>query len=148
MPTLLLIIVFGLAGGIAVGLQTPMASTITERIGVMESAFIVHLGGAVAAGLILLVVQRGGKLADWHRLPWYTLGAGVLGLVVLSSVSYTIPRVGAVPTTMLIVAGQLVIGVLIDQFGLLGVDVRPVNLTRLAGIVVLCVGTWIVVRSA
>ena len=48
MQALILIILVGLAGGVAVGLQSPLASIISQRIGVMESIFIVHAGGAVA----------------------------------------------------------------------------------------------------
>ena len=47
MESILLIILIGLAGGIAVGLQSPMASMITQRLGIFESVFIVHIGGRV-----------------------------------------------------------------------------------------------------
>jgi uncharacterized membrane protein YdcZ (DUF606 family) len=47
MESILLIILIGLAGGIAVGLQSPMASMITQRLGVFESVFIVHLVGTI-----------------------------------------------------------------------------------------------------
>ncbi|NDJ77102.1 MAG: DMT family transporter [Chloroflexi bacterium] len=145
MPVLVIVVLFGLAGGIAVGLQSPLASLISQRVGVMESAFIVHFGGAVAAALVL-VTQRGGNLAQWQRAPWYALLAGALGLVVLSAVSFSIPRVGAVPTIVLVVAGQMLISVVIDQFGLFGAEVRPMEVSRLLGIGVLCVGVWLVVR--
>ena len=40
MESILLIIGIGLIGGIAVGLQGPMASLITQRLGIFESVFI------------------------------------------------------------------------------------------------------------
>ena len=49
MESILLIILIGLAGGVAVGLQSPMASMITQRLGIFESVFIVHVGGAILA---------------------------------------------------------------------------------------------------
>ena len=49
MESILLIILIGLAGGVAVGLQSPLASMLSQRLGVLESIFIVHLGGALAA---------------------------------------------------------------------------------------------------
>ncbi len=45
MEPIILIILIGLAGGAAVGLQSPMASMITQRLGIFESVFIVHIGG-------------------------------------------------------------------------------------------------------
>src|SRR3990170_5623909 len=106
MESILLIIVIGLAGGIAVGLQGPMASMISQRLGTLESVFIVHLGGALIA-LVPLLVFGGGKLSQWRNVPWYALGAGIFGLVVISSISYMIPRVGVAAAIMTIVAGQL-----------------------------------------
>ena len=104
MQTLILAVVVGLAGGVAVGLQGPLASLMSQRVGTMGSVFIIHLGGALMAGAVLLVIG-GGNLAAWRSVPWYALGAGVFGLVILSAVSYTIPRIGAAVT------GQVEFGV-------------------------------------
>jgi bacterial/archaeal transporter family-2 protein len=146
MPTLVLVILFGLAGGIAVGMQGPLASTITEKIGVLESIFIIHIGGAIFAAVPLLVLRTGGNLGHWRSVPWYALLAGGWGLVVIAAISYTFPRVGASGTVTLIVAGQLVISAALDHFGWLGVDVRHIDLQRVIGIAVLFVGVWLIVR--
>ena len=79
MESILLIILIGLAGGVAVGLQGPMASMISQRLGLFESVFIIHIGGALIA-LLPLLFYGGGKLAQWKELPWYTLIAGTFGL--------------------------------------------------------------------
>ena len=49
MESIFLIILIGLAGGVAVGLQAPMASMITQRLGLFESVFIIHVGGAICS---------------------------------------------------------------------------------------------------
>jgi len=54
--------------------------------------------------------------------------------------------VGVAPTVTLIVAGQLVLGVALDHFGLLGAEVRHLDLQRLIGVIVLFVGVWLIVR--
>jgi transporter family-2 protein len=145
MESILLIIIIGLIGGIAVGLQGPMASMITQRLGIFESVFIVHMGGALVA-LIPNLVYGGGKLGGWQSIPWYVLAAGVFGLVVIGAVSYTIPRVGAAAAIMTIVAGQLLISVVLDHFGLLGAALRPLDASRLLGLAVVLVGVWLTVR--
>ncbi|RJP47939.1 MAG: DMT family transporter [Anaerolineaceae bacterium] len=145
MNTLLFILLIGLAGGIAVGLQGPLASIITQRMGMMESAFIVHFGGAVAA-LIPLIFIGGGKLGLWKSLPWYALFTGVLGLVVLSAVSYAIPRIGVAGAITSIVTGQILISALLDHFGWLGADVRPLDGTRLLGLAIVMLGVWLTVK--
>jgi transporter family-2 protein len=145
MEHLMLVLIIGLAGGVAVGLQGPLTSLMSARLGTIESVFIVHMGGAVLAGLPLLVT-RGGNLGAWRSVPWYALAAGALGLVVLSAVSYTIPRIGVATTVTLIVVAQLVTAALLDHFGLLGATVRLLDPARLFGILILFAGTWLIMR--
>jgi bacterial/archaeal transporter family-2 protein len=145
MDSILLIILIGLAGGVAVGLQSPMASVITQRLGMFESVFIVHVGGAVIA-LIPLLYYGGGKLAQWRSLPWYTLGAGVFGLIVIGAISYMIPRIGVAGAITTIVAGQLLVSTVLDQFGWLGAMARPMDPTRALGLAVVLVGVWLTVK--
>ena len=145
METIILIILIGLAGGVAVGLQSPMASMLTQRLGIFESVFIVHIGGAIIA-LIPLLIYSGGKLSQWRSVPWYTLGAGIFGLVVIAAISYMIPRVGVAASIITVVAGQLLVGSILDQYGWLGASIRPLDLTRLLGMGVVLFGVWLTVK--
>jgi len=145
MESILLIIIIGLIGGVAVGLQSPLASMITQRLGLFESVFIVHMGGAIIA-LIPLLIYSGGKLTEWRTIPWYALGAGIFGLVVIGSISYMIPRIGIAATITTIVAGQLLVGTILDHYGLLGAAVRSMDLTRLIGLAVVLAGVWLTVK--
>ncbi len=145
MQTLIVIIMIGLAGGVAVGLQSPLASMISQRLGMLESVFIVHLGGALMA-LILLVFYSGGKLSQWRSVPWYALGAGIFGLVVIGAISYMIPRVGVAASITAIVAGQLLVGTILDHFGLLGAAERSLDPTRIIGLAVVLAGVWLTVK--
>ena len=146
MEPILLIILIGLAGGIAVGLQGPLASMISQRLGILESVFIIHIGGALIALLPLLLLSNGGKLAQWKQLPWYTLIAGMFGLVVISAISYMIPRVGVAAAIITVVAGQLLVSTILDHFGLLGAMGRPLDSTRAIGLAVVLVGVWLTVK--
>lgn len=145
MESILLIILIGLAGGVAVGLQSPMASMITQRLGVFESVFIVHIGGALLA-LLPLLFYGGGKLGQWRSVPWYVLGAGVFGLVVIGAISYMIPRVGIAASIVTIVAGQLLVGTILDHLGLLGAMQRSLDPTRALGLAIVLVGVWLTVK--
>ena len=145
MESVFLLIFIGLIGGVAVGLQSPLASMISQRIGTLESVFIVHIGGAVVA-LIPLLYFGGGKLGQWRTLPWYALGAGAFGLVVIGAVSYMIPRVGIAASITTIVAGQLIVGTILDHFGLLGAAERSLDPTRILGLAVVMLGVWLTVK--
>ena len=145
MEPILLIILIGLVGGVAVGLQAPMASMITQRLGTFESVFIVHLGGALIA-LLPLLFYGGGNLARWRELPWYTLVAGVFGLIVIGAISYMIPHVGVAAAVITIVAGEMLVSTVLDHFGWLGGMGRPMDLTRAIGLAVVLVGVWLTVK--
>lgn len=136
----------GILAGAAIGVQGPMASFITQKLGVLESVVIVHLGGVIAGLIPLILLQRGGNLGQWKEIPWYFLFAGALGLVVLASISFLIPQIGAVPALMLAIFGQLLIGLLLDHYGLLGLAVRPASISRLAGIGVMLLGMWMTIK--
>lgn len=138
-------VLMGLLGGIAVGLQNPLAALMGRRMGFLESAFVIHLGGAILAGVPLLLTGGGG-LGRWREVPWYALWAGGLGVVLVSAVSYIVPRIGIASAVSLIVATQLGVGVVLDHYGLLGLDGRALAPARAAGMVLLLVGAWLVLR--
>lgn len=139
-------VLIGLLGGVAVGVQSPLAGAMGQRVGGTASSFIVHLSGALLSGL-LLFLRGGEKIRDWPTLPWYMLGAGVFGLILYQTISVTLPRLGSTMMVTLIIVGQLLVGVLLDHFGWLGVPVRPLAATRIIGILMLLAGAWLVARQ-
>jgi bacterial/archaeal transporter family-2 protein len=145
MQALIPIVLIGLISGVAVGLQSPLASMITQRLGMLESIFIIHIGGAILIAIPLILIG-GGSLGDWRSLPWYALAAGSMGLIVVAGVSFMIPRVGVATAITLIIAGQLVISSILDHYGLLGVEVRHINLQRIFGLIIVFAGAWLTVR--
>ena len=106
---------------------------------------IIHIGGAIAA-LLPLLYYGGGKLGHWRTVPWYALFAGIFGLVVIFSMSYMIPRIGVATALIILLAGQLLIGTILDHFGLLGAALRPLDITRIVGLGVVLVGVWLSVK--
>jgi len=92
------------------------------------------------------LIYGGGKLSQWRSVPWYVLGAGVFGLVVIAAISFTIPRVGVAAAITTVVAGQVLAGALIDHFGLLEAHLRPMDLTRAIGLAVVLFGVWLTVK--
>jgi transporter family-2 protein len=145
MTGLLLALAIAFVGGLAIGLQSPLASMMSQRIGSLESAFIVHLGGALIASIPLLVMG-GGHLSKWREVPSYALLSGGLGLVLIAAISYSIPRIGLANTVAPLVAAQLIAGALIDHFGWLGLEVRLLDPMRTVGIGLLFAGVWLVTK--
>jgi len=145
MNALFLVIMIAASGGAAISFQSLFSGVIGEKLGIIESVFIVHLGGLLLAGLLLLVAG-GGSIASWRSVPWYALGAGFIGVAIVASISYAVPRLGLATTLTVTVVSQLIIGAIIDHLGLLGATHHPLDLARVIGMLILFVGTWLVIR--
>ncbi|WP_120631400.1 DMT family transporter [Ruegeria sp. EL01] len=141
----LLIVGIGLAGGFAVGAQAQIAGSMGNRIGGAAGSFIVHLGGAVAS-LALLIARGGENISEWRHLPWYMLGSGIFGLILYLTLSQTVPKLGATSAIALVVVGQLLVGLLIEHFGLFDASVRSINLSRIAAAILLLAGAYLMLR--
>ncbi len=139
------IILIGIVGGISVGLQSPIAGGMSQRVGGTASSFIIHASGAFLSGALLLL--RGGEqIQNWRTLPWYMLGGGMFGVLLYITLSYTLPRLGATTAVVLIIIGQLAVGLVTDHFGLLGVAVRQIDLPRVLGVLLLVFAGYLIVR--
>lgn len=138
-------IVIALIGGVAVALQAQFVSAMGRTMGTLGSVFVTYVGGALVITACLLVT-RGGNLAALQTVPRHFLTAGVLGLVVIGSVGYTVPRLGLAKVLAIFISSQLIFGVLIDHFGLFGALTRPLDFSRGAGMAVIFLGAWLVLR--
>lgn len=145
MANLIVMVLIGVLGGISVGVQGPIVSQMSQRIGTMAGSFMVHVSGAFLSGLLLLVLG-GEKIGNWRSLSWYMFLSGGFGVVLYLTLNQTMPRLGATTALALIIIGQLTMGILIDQFGWFGVAVRPVDLMRLLGTGLLIAGGYLIVR--
>ncbi|MGD8362698.1 MAG: DMT family transporter [Gemmatimonadota bacterium] len=142
-PTFLILL--PVIGGIAGTLQAHFMGVMDSKLGTVEGMFITYGGGGLLIGLAMLSL-RGGALGEWQTVPWYVLSAGVLGLVVVGIIGFTAPRIGLVPVLTLFVASQFFVGAGLDHFGLLGAEVRPLDLSRASGLGVILFGVWLVLR--
>ena len=141
------LILIGVLGGVAVGLQTPFAGAISQRVGGAAGSLIIHASGAVISALVL-IVRGGEQMGQWRSLPWYMWLAGGLGVVLYLTLSVTFPRLGATATIVLVILGQLLAGLVIDHFGFLGVTVRAIDSGRVLGAAALLVGAYLILRQA
>ena len=139
------LVMLALAGGFAVTLQAQFMGVMTDRIGTAESIFITYGTGGVAIGLVMLAM-RGGNLGAWSSVPWYVLTAGLLGLVIVGAIGYTVPRLGLVAALSLFILAQFALAAVVDHFGWFGAEVRPLDLTRAVGLAAVLIGSWLVLR--
>jgi bacterial/archaeal transporter family-2 protein len=142
-----LAIVLSLVAGVAGSIQVAVSGAFGKRIGVLEATAFGSLGAALIVCAAVLVARGGfGGVADGLREPpWLWLG-GVMGAIVVTTITFTAPRIGTFATIGLLIAGQLAMGVLIDTFGLFGLERISFGWERTAGLVLLAVGALLVLE--
>ena len=135
-----------LTGGVAAAMQRLLAGRMGRMLGDLESVFITYCGGAVVVILIALSARGGINWESWRQLPWYVFLAGPLGLIIVGSYSFTVPRIGMVTATILFVVGALILGAIMDHFGFFGTVRRTLDASRMFGMAVFLLGMWLVIR--
>ncbi|WP_429414410.1 DMT family transporter [Pseudomonas plecoglossicida] len=96
----------------------------------------------VAALLVLRVPMP--DLGKALQGPWWLWVGGVLGAIYVAAAAALIPRLGTAGFLVLVVAGQILTSVIVDHFGLMGVTSKPVSLARVAGVVLILAGVFLV----
>ena len=105
----------------------------------------------MASGLVVTVLLTWCLTSVWpsremlREAPWYLWPAGgVLGVAYLAGNILLAPRLGAGALVALVVAGQIVFSVLLDNFGWFGFAQHPAGIARLAGCSLMIAGVFLI----
>lgn len=110
------------------------------------AAFISFFVGTAALFIYLLLAGVSlSNLSGVRDAPAVAWAGGLLGAFFVTAAVMLVPRMGVAMTFSLIVAGQMIITLAFDHFGLLGVEVKPVNWQRIVG-VLLIIGGVVLIR--
>ncbi len=132
-------------GGVAVASQPSINARLAEKVGLIESAFISFLIGALVL-LVLLVLSGRGFIRGWGQASWWEYSGGLLGALFVSLTILVVPRLGTTAALAAAIAGQLSTGLLLDHFGAFGLRGAPIGGLRILGVVLLFSGAALVLR--
>jgi transporter family-2 protein len=141
----LLIPILAVISGFAITLQGQFMGLLDNALGSKESVFITYVSGGIVAAIASLF-GGGLRLHSQTPVPLYAYTSGILGLIIVGTIGFVVPRMGAARGFTLIVASQLLLAALIDQFGMFGAIQRPFDLSRSVGLLVMLTGVWLVTR--
>ena len=130
-----------LLAGLAGSVQIAIMGRLGDRVGVAAAlawAFVLSLGLAL---VVLFATERSlyGLVAASRQPLWLWTGA-LMGTFIVLTITFAGPRIGTAATVAILIAGQLAMGALVDQFGLFGLDRIPIGPARAVGIALLAVG--------
>jgi len=136
------------AAGLAGSIQVALMSRLGERIGVLEAlAFSTVLTAGVAVVILLLAHQSVSGFEHAVHQPWWMLLGGIMGLLIVFTVTYAGPRIGVAATVGILIAGQLAMGAAIDRWGLFGSERIALHWPRLVGLGLLAIGAALSLRK-
>ncbi len=136
---------------LAAGMLLPMQFGVNAQLArwlanpLIASTISFWVGTITLTGLTLGLVRRWPPMATLRDvpLPIYLLG-GLLGATFLTTNIFLVPRLGAAATLCLVIAGQMLAALLIDQFGWFDLALRAVTLGRATGALLVLVGAMMV----
>ncbi|MDP4161835.1 MAG: DMT family transporter [Bacillota bacterium] len=120
-------------GGIAIAFQAQINGTLGRRAGALEGAFISFAIGALALLFMVLFFGKG-NLGSIFTVPKWQLLGGLLGAFYVSVMVLVVPKIGVAPTLVAVIAGQLILGAIIDHFGLFGGQRFPLDTKKMIAI--------------
>jgi len=139
----MLILILPVAMGAGLAIQTAVNSKLR---GFVASPYLSSGFSFLVAWLFLLVLSLitkqsillDGKMFSAQPL-WIWLG-GLFGAIALTGNVVLFQKIGSLQTTVLPIMGQIVMSVLIDQFGWFHSPVNRINVTRVGGLVLVVLG--------
>jgi bacterial/archaeal transporter family-2 protein len=135
--------ILGIVAGALIALQAPVNAQLARAIGSPVVAAAVSFAAGSAALLVVTAVllASSGAPVTWRGTPlWLFVAGGCLGAFYVTFSIILTPRLGAAALMGLAVTGQLVAGLLLDHYGVLGLATRELSLGRLAGAALLIAG--------
>ncbi|KRD65535.1 MULTISPECIES: DMT family transporter [unclassified Ensifer] len=133
------------AGGL-LAVQAGANAQLSKAVGSPFAATTLQL--AIGTGLLFLVALFTGTVAVLGAVPqaeWWHLIGGTASAVYVVSTIVLFPRLGAVVSVGLFIAGQMLASLALDSFGLLGVAQTGLRAGAAAGTLVVLIGVGMVV---
>jgi bacterial/archaeal transporter family-2 protein len=143
-----LAIPFLLAVGALLALQAAANVQLSAAVGSPFTASTLQLG--IGAAILLALALVVGAVAHLDRVPdapaWHLVG-GLGSAVYITAGILLFPRLGAIVTVGLFIAGQMGASLAIDGLGWLGVEQESLDVAAWAGAAAVIAGTALIVRA-
>ena len=136
-------LIIALAAGVALATQSAINTQLAKA---MSGEAVIATFISFAVGTIVLFFIAWVKTDLWGNLstvpsqPWWKLIGGILGAVIVFTTVLLAPKLGITAMLFFIIVGQLITATTIDHFGLIGMPIREVNITKLIGLIIVAFG--------
>jgi transporter family-2 protein len=132
-------IIYSLLAGVLVATQGVMNTRLSEKVGFWLTNTFVH-GSGFLLSLLLYGIIRDGSIGQLHNVSKGYLLGGVLGVIIVFSVMKGIGQLGPAYSVAILMVSQLVFALIIDSYGLFGVQKIPFVWNKGMGILIMIAG--------
>lgn len=136
---IVLMVVLAILSGLSFAVQGPVNTALGKRTSSIQATAVSFFGGAVISGIIALIDKNGDIKNITQAHTWQVIG-GMYGAIAVCVSILTIPVLGVALSMTSVMLGQLLTGVVIDYYGLLGAEKIAISPLRILGILVVGVG--------
>lgn len=144
----MLIFPLALTAGASLALQAGANAQLAKAVGSPVLATAIQLSvGAIILIAATFATGTAGAVARVGQAEWWHAVGGVASAFYVMSTILLFPRLGAVVTIGLSIAGQMLASFCLDGFGLLGLPVEGIRLGAAMGTLVVVAGTGLVVAG-
>ena len=141
----LAVLLTALVGGV-LALQAPINAGLGRATGQLPAALVSFTVGTLLLAVIVALTGDASGLTSTFDVRWYYLVGGVLGAAYVTVALIAVKSIGAGGVAAATITGQLTAAVVIDRMGILGLEEMRLTAARVAGVVLLLAGTYLVVR--
>jgi transporter family-2 protein len=139
-------ILFTLFGGITLSAQSSINGTFSRKAGTLETTLLTFLTGTMFLAIFIVFFGQGNILAILEAPKWQ-LSAAFLGTMYLLLTVMAVPRIGVIATNIAGIAGQLVIGVLIDNYGWFNSLVISLDIKRAFALLFMVIALYFIYKG-
>lgn len=129
--------------GVGVPTMAALSSMLGRFLNAPFAAALILFLVALCTAAMVVFLQGDMPFQKLSVAPKYAFLAGCLMAFYVLSITFVAPRFGLGNAVFFVLLGQLVSAAIIDHFGLFGAKITPLNITRLAGILVMALGVWL-----
>jgi transporter family-2 protein len=128
--------------------QAPINGQLGLHVGKLQAALISFVVGTILLTAIVFIFAGGYPDGiGVGTVPWYYFIGGLLGAGYITTVIFTVGTLGAGGITAATISAQLVTSMILDAVGAFGLEKHPITWTRIAGVALLAVGTYLIVAD-
>ncbi|WP_436953120.1 DMT family transporter [Staphylococcus shinii] len=138
-------LIIGFMFGFCPPIQTAINSALGQQLhSSIMASLISFTVGTIVLFILTLIFNKSLKVTTFNSKegklkPIYFIG-GILGVIFVTTNIILMPHLGAALTTIIVMLGQMLMGIIIDHFGLLGTNVNKVTPRKVLGIIAIMIG--------